>query len=133
VHPGGPFWAARDDGAWSIPKGEVEEGEEPLAAALREFTEETGAAPPSGPFHPLGSVRQAGGKIVEAWAVRADFDPTTLRSATFEVVWPPRSGRRETFPEVDRAAWWDLPAARKRIVQGQVELLERLGPALGGT
>ena len=101
VHPGGPFWAKKDDGAWSIPKGEFSDGEEPLAAARREFEEEMGR-PVDGEFLPLEPIRQAGGKHVLAWAVRADFDPTTLRSNTFSMEWPPKSGRQQQFPEVDQ-------------------------------
>jgi predicted NUDIX family NTP pyrophosphohydrolase len=125
VHPGGPFWEKRDLGAWSIPKGEIDAGEEPLAAARREVEEETGLCA-SGPFEALGSVRQRGGKDVLAWAAAADFDPAQLRSATFELEWPPRSGRRRQFPEVDRAAWFTLPEARRRILPAQLPLLDRL-------
>ena len=105
VHPGGPFWARKDDGSWSIPKGEFADDEEPLAAAKREFEEEVGA-PPAGDFVPLDPVRQPSGKLVLAWAVRSDFDPSKLTSNTFSVEWPPRSGRQQEFPEVDRAAWF---------------------------
>ena len=129
VHPGGPFWAKRDLGAWSIAKGGVEDGEEPLAAARREFLEETSLRLEGTPV-PLGSVQQKGGKLVEAWAVEADFDGATIRSTEFELEWPPRSGRRERFPEVDRAAWFDLATARVKILAGQRELLERLAPRL---
>ena len=130
VHPGGPLWARRDLGAWSIPKGEPGPGEEPLAAARREFQEETGFAP-AGPFLPLPAVRQRGGKEVLAWAVAGDLDPTAVRSATFSMEWPPRSGRRAEFPEVDRAAWFGIEAARERILPGQAPLLEALRRLLG--
>lgn len=131
VHPGGPYWAKRDDGAWSIPKGEIEDGEEAIAVARREFEEETGAPPPAGTLLPLRPVRQAGGKIVDAWAVEGDFEPASLKSSTFEIEWPPRSGRRATFPEVDRAAWWTLDEARRKINPGQVPLLSELEEVLG--
>jgi predicted NUDIX family NTP pyrophosphohydrolase len=125
VHPGGPLWAKRDLGAWSIPKGELGAGEEPLAAARREVEEETGLCA-AGPFRALGSIRQRGGKLVHAWATAADFDPAALRSAAFELEWPPRSGRKQRFPEVDRAAWFALDEARRRILPAQTALLERL-------
>jgi predicted NUDIX family NTP pyrophosphohydrolase len=125
VHPGGPFWARKDLGAWSIPKGEVGEGEDLLAVARREFQEETGFAA-GGPAIPLGHVRQAGGKVVHAWAVRGDLDPAALRSNTFEIEWPRGSGRMRTFPEVDRAAWFDLAEARRRIVPAQAAFLDAL-------
>jgi predicted NUDIX family NTP pyrophosphohydrolase len=125
VHPGGPLWAKRDLGAWSIPKGELGAAEDPLAAARREVEEETGLRV-EGPFADLGSVRQRGGKEVLAWAAPADFDPAALRSGTFELEWPPRSGRRRHFPEVDRAAWFTLGEARRRILPGQAPLLDRL-------
>ena len=125
VHPGGPFWAGKDDGAWSIPKGEISDGEDALAAARREVEEETGAKP-SGPFVALDPVRQAGGKVVFAWAVESDFDPATLRSNVFEMEWPPRSGRRQAFPEVDRAEWFSLEKAARKILKGQVPLLRQL-------
>ena len=110
VHPGGPLWARKDEGAWSIPKGEVEQDEDALAAARREVGEETGANP-SGPFIALPPVRQTGGKIVHVWAVESDFDPASLTSNLFEIEWPPRSGKIRSFPEVDRAAWFDLETA----------------------
>lgn len=125
VHPGGPFWARKDEGAWSIPKGEIGEAEDPLGAARREVQEETGADL-AGEFLPLAPIRQAGGKVVHAWAVESDFDPATLRSNTFELEWPPRSGRRQAFPEVDRAAWFPLDVARRKILKGQLPLLDEL-------
>jgi predicted NUDIX family NTP pyrophosphohydrolase len=130
VHPGGPFWRNRDVGAWSIPKGEVTAGEDPLAAARRELAEETGfaAAPP---WHHLKSIRQPGGKTVMAWAAAGDFDAAAIASNTFAMEWPPRSGRMESFPEVDRAAWFSLTEARQKILAGQVPLLEQLEKLLG--
>lgn len=125
VHPGGPFWAKKDAGAWSIPKGEILAGEEPLAAARREFEEELGATI-SGDFVSLGVVKQPGGKHVHAWAVRGDFDPTLLKSNTFSMEWPPKSGQLRDFPEVDRAEWFDLATARTKILGGQLPLLDRL-------
>ena len=125
VHPGGPFWKNKDEGAWSIPKGEYAEGEEPLAAALREFEEETGTKP-DGAFVPLGEIRQAGGKIVTAWAVEGDLDEAAIRSNTFTVELPRGSGRMVEFPEVDRAAWYPLAEARRKILSGQIDLLDRL-------
>jgi predicted NUDIX family NTP pyrophosphohydrolase len=133
VHPGGPYWAKRDEGAWTIPKGECEEGEEPRACALRELGEELGAAPDLDPgaLIELGSVRQKSGKVVEAWAAEGDFDPAELESNTFELEWPPRSGRRQDFPEVDRAEWFDPGAAREKILPAQAELIDRLRERLG--
>ena len=133
AHPGGPFWTNKDDGAWSIPKGEVEPGHDPRATALREFEEELGHAPPA--HEPdrlldLGSVRQKAGKEVVAWAVEGDLDPAAIRSNTFEMEWPPRSGRMQTFPEVDRAAWFDLDAAARKINPAQAALLDRLAARL---
>ena len=125
VHPGGPFWAKRDDGAWSIPKGEVAAGEDPLQAALREFREEMGQSI-RGDLMSLGSVRQSGGKEVHAWGVRSDFDPSQLHSNTFAMEWPPRSGRQHEFPEIDRAAWFPLEIARVKILKGQVGFLDEL-------
>jgi predicted NUDIX family NTP pyrophosphohydrolase len=130
VHPGGPFWAKKDLGAWSIPKGEYAEGEEPLAAAVREFEEETGARP-SGDFLPLGEIVQPGRKIVTAWAVEGDFDVGALKSNLFEMEWPPKSGRRASFPEVDRAEWFLIADARRKILRGQSPFLDRLLAALG--
>jgi predicted NUDIX family NTP pyrophosphohydrolase len=125
VHPGGPFWAKKDAGAWSIPKGLIEEGEDPLAAARREFEEETGGRA-AGEASPLQPLRQPGGKIVHAWAVRGDFDPAALRSGTFAMEWPPKSGRLQEFPEADRAGWFTLPAAREKILAGQRDFLDQL-------
>ncbi|MEW5881000.1 MAG: NUDIX domain-containing protein [Pseudomonadota bacterium] len=125
VHPGGPFWARKDAGAWSIPKGEFDADEEPLAAARREFEEETGQVV-TGEFIALQPVRQRSGKIVHAWAVRADFDPARLRSNTFTMEWPPKSGQSREFPEVDRAAWFPLGEARAKIQPGQRPLLDQL-------
>ena len=128
VHPGGPFWARKDAGAWSIPKGQIEGEEEPRACAIRELEEELGRAPKLEPERliELGSIRQRAGKVVEAWAAEADFDPATLASNTFSMEWPPRSGKRQEFPEVDRAEWFDLEAAREKILPSQAELLDRL-------
>jgi len=125
VHPGGPFWAKKDAGAWSIAKGEAGTGEALLAAARREFQEETGLRV-SGEFRALDPVRQPSGKVVHAWAVEADCDAAAIRSNTFEMEWPPRSGRKQAFPEVDRAAWLDLPSARAKITRGQLPLLDQL-------
>lgn len=125
VHPGGPFWAKKDERAWSIPKGEFSAEEDSLQAALREFKEETGESV-AGAFMALEPRRQAGGKIVHAWAVEADFDPVRLRSNTVSIEWPPRSGRRRIFPEVDRSAWFPLEVAHKKILKGQIGFLEEL-------
>jgi predicted NUDIX family NTP pyrophosphohydrolase len=125
VHPGGPFWARRDEGAWSIPKGEYDD-DDPLAAARREFAEELGQPPPTGPTVPLGEVRQKGGKRVVAWAVAGDLDPASVVSNTFELEWPRGSGRLREFPEVDRAEWFTLDEARRRILEGQRPLLDAL-------
>ena len=129
VHPGGPYWARKDLGAWSIPKGEADTGEDLLAVAHRELAEETGFTA-EGPAIPLGEVRQRSGKIVHAWAVRSDADPAALRSNTFELEWPPKSGQRREFPEVDRAEWFGLDEARRRINPAQAELLDRLAAQL---
>jgi predicted NUDIX family NTP pyrophosphohydrolase len=128
VHPGGPFWRTRQWGSWSIPKGEVDPGEDEPAVAEREFSEELGSAPPSGPRVDLGEVTQSGGKTVHAWAVAADLDVTTVRSNTFTIEWPPRSGEHREFPEVDEARWFSLAEARRRILTGQQPLLDRLPP-----
>jgi predicted NUDIX family NTP pyrophosphohydrolase len=131
VHPGGPFWAKKDLGAWTIPKGELEEGEDALATAQREFEEETGIAP-SGPFHPLGSVKQKGGKVVHAWAFEGDGAAETMKSNTVKMEWPPRSGQWREFPEVDRAEWFQLDEARRRINSAQVPLLDHLVQLIKG-
>jgi predicted NUDIX family NTP pyrophosphohydrolase len=128
-HMGGPFWARKDEGAWSIPKGELDAGEDPLAGARREFAEELGHPPPDGRVIELGEIRQKAGKRVIAFALEGDFDPATIVPGTFEMAWPPRSGRMQAFPEVDRVAWLDLPTAAAKIVRGQAELLERLADA----
>lgn len=130
VHPGGPLWARRDEGAWSIPKGEYGEDEDPLSAARREFAEELGSPPPDGEPLELGEITQKGGKRVRAFALAGDLDATTITSNTFELEWPPRSGRTRSFPEVDRAQWFGLAAARVRINPAQAELLGRLASAL---
>ena len=126
VHPGGPFWAKRNEGAWSIPKGEIEPGETVLEVARREFEEELGTPPPDGEPTSLGTIRQAGGKVVHAWTTRGDLDVARVRSVTFSMEWPPRSGRMQEFPEVDRAAWFDLDEARRMILPSQLPLLDRL-------
>ncbi|HET6547440.1 MAG TPA: NUDIX domain-containing protein [Solirubrobacter sp.] len=132
VHPGGPFWAKKDLGAWSIPKGEHGEGEDAQACALREFEEEIGSAPAPGELFDLGSVRQKAGKVVQAWALEGDLDPAGVRSNTFELQWPPRSGQMREFPEVDRAQWFALDEARRRINPAQAELLDRLVRVMTG-
>jgi predicted NUDIX family NTP pyrophosphohydrolase len=129
VHPGGPYWKTKDDGAWSIPKGEFSGAEDPLVAARREFLEETGVAI-EGDLRALKPIQQSGGKIVHAWAVEGDLDPTTIVSNTFDIEWPPRSGRLQSFPEIDRAAWFALPEATRKILRGQVPLLEELARML---
>lgn len=126
AHPGGPFWARKDLGAWSIPKGERDAGEEALATARREFREETGREPPAGPWLDLGEVVQPGGKRVAGFAAEGDFDPSALASSPFEMEWPPRSGLRASFPEVDRVAWFTIDEARHRILAGQAPFLDRL-------
>ena len=131
-HMGGPFWARKDERAWSIPKGEHPDAEDALAAARREFAEETGTRPPDGPTLDLGEVRQSGGKRVTAWAVEGDLDVASVKSNTFLHEWPPRSGRRQEFPEIDRAGWFDLDTARRKIVKGQVALVDRLEERLSG-
>ena len=124
VHPGGPFWARKDLGAWSIPKGEYT-SEDPLKAARREFAEETGLSP-GGDFLPLGTIRQAGGKLVSAWAVEGDCDPAQIRSNLCTIEWPPKSGRKIEIPEVDRAGWFSLDEARKKILKSQAPILDLL-------
>lgn len=134
VHPGGPYWAKKDLGAWSIPKGEPEEGEDPRRCALRELAEELGPAAPAlatESLIELGSIRQKGGKTVHAWAAEGGFDPTALSSNSFELEWPPRSGAMREFPEVDRAEWFDPAEARRRILPAQAALIDRLLESLG--
>ena len=125
VHPGGPFWAKKDAGAWGIPKGECQTGEDGLAAARRELAEETGFTL-DGRYVPLGSFRQSSAKTVDVWALEADVDPARLQSNTFQMEWPPRSGRMQDFPEVDRAAWFTRSEAARKILKGQVPILETL-------
>jgi predicted NUDIX family NTP pyrophosphohydrolase len=125
VHPGGPFWKKKDHGAWSIPKGEYEKGEDPLDAAKREFEEETGIKP-EGEFIALDQVKQPSGKIITAWAFEGDCSPKALRSNSFSMEWPPKSGHKQEFSEVDRADWFTLDDARKRIVKGQIGFLHQL-------
>ena len=132
VHPGGPYWARRDEGWWTIPKGEVADGEDVLAAAEREFSEELGLPAPPGERTPLGEVVQAAGKRVRAWAVAGNLDAAAVRPGTFELEWPPRSGRRRRFPEVDRVAWCTLDEARAKLLPGQLPLLDRLAALLAG-
>ena len=131
VHPGGPFWKNKDIGAWSIPKGEFDKGEDPLEAAKREFQEETGFAV-IGSFIALGPVRQAGGKLVYAWATEGDCKAESIKSNSFTMEWPPRSGRRKEFPEVDRAGWFSVELAREKILKGQLMLLDELQRKLKG-
>jgi len=126
VHPGGPLWTRRDAGAWSVPKGEYDDGEDAFAAARREFEEELGLAPPDGPADDLGEIRQKSGKVVRAWALAGELDVGRVRSNTFELEWPPRSGRIQEFPEVDRAQWFELELAREKINPAQIALLDRL-------
>jgi predicted NUDIX family NTP pyrophosphohydrolase len=125
VHPGGPYWAKKDLGSWSIPKGEYQKDEDPETVAIREFFEETGFEP-SGRLMPLGEVAQSQQKTVSAWAVEGDFDPSTLKSNLFEMEWPPKSGHIRSFPEVDRAQWFTFPEARQKIIAGQIPFLDRL-------
>lgn len=130
VHPGGPFWAKKDAGAWSIPKGEYGPDEEPLAAAIREFAEETGIAPRP-PFLPLGEIRQPGGKLVAAWAFEGDCDAAAIRSNSFSMEWPQGSGKMREYPEIDRGGWFDLESAGGKILKGQVGFLNALAKGLG--
>jgi predicted NUDIX family NTP pyrophosphohydrolase len=132
AHMGGPFWRRKDAGGWSIPKGEHEGDEEPLAVARREFEEELGSAPPGGDALDLGEVRQPGGKLVRVFAQRGEFAAQEIRSNTFSMEWPRGSGRLQDFPEVDRAGWFEIDAAREKLVRGQVAFLERLLERLGG-
>jgi predicted NUDIX family NTP pyrophosphohydrolase len=129
VHPGGPFWKNKDAGAWSIPKGEYAEGDDPLEAAKREFQEETGFKP-QGQFVELGQAKQSGGKVVSVWAFQGDCSPEDVRSNTFSMEWPPESGRQQEFPEVDRADWFPLDEAHTRILKGQAVFLDRLRDSL---
>jgi predicted NUDIX family NTP pyrophosphohydrolase len=126
VHPGGPLWAKKDEGAWSIPKGEFSDQEDPLTAARREFQEETGVDSGEGPYKPLAPLKQKSGKLVRAWAVQGDLDASSIRSNTFTMEWPPRSGRTVTFPEVDRGAWFTPGPAREKILRGQAGFLDQL-------
>jgi predicted NUDIX family NTP pyrophosphohydrolase len=126
VHPGGPFWRKKDDGVWSIPKGEIDAAEDPEQVARREFAEELGPSASIGPLRPLGEIRQRGGKRVIAFAGEGHFDPAALISNTFDIEWPPRTGQRQSFPEVDRAEWFDIDFARTKMLSAQVELLDRL-------
>ena len=130
AHPGGPIWANRDAGAWTLPKGEIEAGEEPWAVARREFAEETGHPPPDGPAIDLGEIRQKGGKLVVAWALEGDLDPATAESNTFPFQWPPKSGRWITVPEIDRVEWFAPDAARGRLKETQIPFVDRLVEAL---
>ncbi len=130
VHPGGPFFARRDNGSWGVPKGEYEPGEKPLACAIREFEEELGQVPPDGPMIALGEIRQKNGKLVTAWALAGDLDADAVHSNSFTLEWPPRSGRMREFPEVDRAAWLTVEAAGEKISDAQRPLLDRLVDAL---
>jgi predicted NUDIX family NTP pyrophosphohydrolase len=125
AHPGGPYWKRKDAGAWSIPKGECGDGEEPLAAALREFEEETGIKL-EGELEPLGEVKQAGGKIVRAWTIERDCNPTQIHSNTFSLEWPPKSGKIQEFPEIDRFEWFPIAEARQKLVNAQTAFLDRL-------
>lgn len=131
VHPGGPFWAKKDRGAWSIPKGEYEEGEDPLEVAKREFDEELGSPTPPATFVPLGEIRQPSRKVITAFAAQGDFDPATLKSNRFEIEWPPKSGQKQSFPEVDRARWFAPAEARTKIQPGQAPFIDRLLARLG--
>jgi predicted NUDIX family NTP pyrophosphohydrolase len=126
IHPGGPFWRKKDDGAWSIPKGEIDIGDAPEQVARREFAEELGPSASIGPLRALGEIRQRGGKRVIAFAGKGRLEPAALTSNTFDIEWPPRSGRRQSFPEVDRAEWFDVEFARTKMLSAQVELLDRL-------
>jgi predicted NUDIX family NTP pyrophosphohydrolase len=131
VHPGGPFFARKDAGVWSIPKGEYDEDEDPQASARREFEEETGTALPPGELIELGEVKQKGGKIVTAWAAEGDLDAEAVSSNTFTMEWPPRSGSTAEFPEIDRAGWFEIETAREKLVAAQTEFLDRLVERLG--
>ena len=130
AHPGGPFWSRKDQGVWTIPKGLIGPSESLLSAAQREFAEETGYRP-GGEAIPLGSAKQPGGKVVHVWAIEGDWDPVDLQSNTFEMEWPPRSGRRQSFPEIDRASWFGIVEARLEILKGQAAFLDHLLETLG--
>ena len=129
AHPGGPFWIKKDLASWTVPKGEIAPGEDPLDAARREFHEETGLDP-AGPFTALAPVKQPGGKVVMVWAIEGDCDPSTIRSNTFTLEWPPKSGQRQSFPEIDRAAWYSIDEARAKISIGQIPVLDELEKSL---
>ena len=131
-HLGGPYWARKHERAWGIPKGELDPGEAPRAAAAREFTEELGLPVPAGEWHDLGEVRQSGGKVVRVWTIKADLDPAAVTPGTFELEWPPRSGRLQTFPEVDRVAWFGLDRARVVVIASQRPFLDRLEALVTG-
>ncbi len=130
VHPGGPYWARKDGGAWSIPKGELEAGEDPRDCALREFAEETGTLLPAGELVELGAVKLKSGKVVLGFAIAGDLDASTVTSNTFELEWPPRSGRKQSFPEIDRAEWFGLQAARAKLNPAQAAFVDRLAALL---
>lgn len=132
AHPGGPFWKKKDEGVWTIPKGEFDDTEDPLGAAKREFKEETGFAV-DGEMIPLEPLRQPSGKIVYAWAIKGNFDPALLKSNTFAMEWPPKSGKQQEFPEVDRVAWFSLEEAHHKILKGQAAFLKQLQEKLGST
>jgi predicted NUDIX family NTP pyrophosphohydrolase len=131
-HMGGPFWAKKDAAAWSLPKGELDPDELPEKAARREFEEELGLPAPSGDYAELGEVKQSGGKVVTAWAVEADLDPAAVVPGTFSMEWPPRSGKQQEFPELDRVEWFGLAAAREKLLKGQLPFLDRLTALLSG-
>ena len=130
VHPGGPYWRQKDEGAWSIPKGEYTDDEDPFTVAKREFEEETGYRA-EGDFIPLAPIRQPGGKVVTAWAIEGDCDADAIRSNNFTMEWPPRSGRKTEFPEVDKAGWFPVSTAMRKLLKGQTDLIEQLSKALG--
>ncbi len=132
AHPGGPFWKNKDAGGWTIPKGEFDDDEDPLAAAKREFAEEMGTAAPDGEYLPLDAIKQKNGKLVYAWAVEGDFDPSNLRSNTFELEWPPKSGMMQETPEVDRAEWFAGEVAKQKMFSGQSALVDELLNVLSG-
>ena len=133
AHPGGPFWASKDQGAWSIPKGEYDDSEDALIAAKREFAEELGSAPPARPFLDLGAIKQPSRKVIAAFAVEGDFDPATLVSNRFELEWPPKSGRKQSFAEIDSVEWFSTSEAREKIQPGQAQFIDRLLEYLGNS